>query len=95
MLPHPLAACLQVTIVPAAPVLRANTTTDIEVRYRPLLVAPAEGVLKLECPELGSYEWQLRLSGTATNPERTLGFSVPLGNRETQVRASVQLGARI
>lgn len=73
-------------IVPDPPVLAPRTTTHLEVRYRPLLVAAGSGTLRLDCPELGTYEWNLGLTGTAGIPERSLGFSVPLGNRETQVR---------
>lgn len=72
-------------VVPATVVLRANASTDVEVRYRPLVVGASEATLKLESAELGLFEWGLRLAGTPTNPERSLGFNVPLGGRETQV----------
>ncbi|PNG51688.1 Hydrocephalus-inducing, partial [Tetrabaena socialis] len=71
--------------VAATTLLRANATTEVEVRYRPLVVASSEATLKLECAELGLYEWALRLAGTPTNPERSLAFNVPLGGRETQL----------
>ena len=75
----------QVSLLPDPPVLAANTTTSLEVCYRPLLVGSSEAKLLLESPELGQYEWGLRITGAAGNPERSLGFSVPLGMRETQV----------
>jgi len=75
----------QVSLLPDPPVLAANTTTSLEVCYRPLLVGSSEAKLLLESPELGQYEWGLRLTGAAGNPERSLGFSVPLGMRETQI----------
>lgn len=71
--------------VPASILLRAGATTEIEVRYRPLVVGSSDALLRLECQELGLFEWALRLSGTPTNPERSLTFNVPLGGRETQV----------
>lgn len=75
----------QVTVYPQPPILKSSATTELELRYRPLLVGNSEATLKLESPELGLYEWALRLGGTAINPERSLAFSVPLGGRETQV----------
>ena len=75
----------QVTVHPDPPVLRASATTELEVRHRPLLVGASEGALRLECRELGAYEWALRLAGTAVGPERGLAFAVPLGGRETQL----------
>jgi hydrocephalus-inducing protein len=73
-----------VTVHPNPPVLRARATTELEVRHRPLLVGSSEGAVRLECAELGCYEWGLRLAGTAVNPERSLAFSAPLGGRDTQ-----------
>mgnify|MGYP001811241453 CR=1 FL=1 len=75
----------QVTVHPDPPVLKGGATMELDVRYRPLLVGAADATLRLECPELGLYEWGLRLAGTAVNPERGLAFSVPLGGREAQV----------
>jgi len=74
-----------VTLHPDPPFLRAGATTELEVRHRPLLVGATDAALRLESPELGLYEWGLRLAGTAVNPERALTFSVPLGGREAQV----------
>lgn len=82
----------QVTVHPDPPVLKAGATTELEVRYRPLLVGAADAALRLECAELGLYEWGLRLAGTAVNPERGLAFSVPLGGREAQVFRWVPAG---
>lgn len=67
--------------------LASSSTTPLEVRFRPLLVGTSDAMLRLESPELGLYEWKLKLTGAATNPGRSLGFSVPLGMRDTQVRA--------
>lgn len=78
---------MQVSLVPPAPVLPPGVTTPLEVRYRPLLVGSSEAVLALDSTELGLYEWRLKLTGAPTIPERPLTFSVPLGARETQVRA--------
>ncbi|KXZ49496.1 hypothetical protein GPECTOR_21g722 [Gonium pectorale] len=72
-------------VVPATVLVRAGATADVEVRYRPLVVGSQEGTLRLECPELGAFEWALRLGGTPTNPERGLTYNVPLGAREAQV----------
>jgi hydrocephalus-inducing protein len=55
------------------------------VGYRPLLVSASEATLQIESPELGLFEWGLKLAGLSTNPERSLTFNVPLGSRETQV----------
>jgi hypothetical protein len=65
-------------------VLRGAATTELEVRFRPLLVGACDATLKLECPELGLHEWGLKLAGAAVNPERGLAFSVPLGGRGAQ-----------
>lgn len=73
----------QVT-VPATVVVPANSLGSVEVSYRPLLVAQAEASLKLESAELGAFEWQLKLAGLPTNPERSMTFNVPLGQSETQ-----------
>lgn len=71
--------------VPATITLPPNSHHTVPVSYRPLLVGEQEGSLKIESPELGVYEWGLKLVGVATNPEKALAFSVPLGGRETQV----------
>jgi hydrocephalus-inducing protein len=76
---------VQVSLSQEPPVLAASSTTALEVRFRPLLVGSSEAVLRLDSPELGLYEWRLRLTGAPTNPGRSLGFSVPLGTRDTQV----------
>jgi hydrocephalus-inducing protein len=81
---------------PSPPVLRAGTTTELEVRHRPLVVGASEGTLQLESAELGAYEWCLRLAGTAVNPERSLAFSAPLGGRDARVlRFTHFLGDRV
>ncbi|KAG2489301.1 hypothetical protein HYH03_012133 [Edaphochlamys debaryana] len=72
-------------LVPATTVIKGGATAEVEVRYRPLVVGSSEATLKLECPELGVFEWGLRLAGTPTNLERALVFNVPLGGRETQI----------
>lgn len=71
--------------VPPTIVLKGGTTTDIEVKYRPLVVGASEAALKVECAELGVFEWGMKLGGTPTNPERSMAFNVPLGSRETQL----------
>lgn len=53
--------------------------------FRPLLVGESAALLKLEAPELGVNEWELRLVGAATPPDKALTFSTPLGGREAQV----------
>lgn len=73
--------------------LAAGSTTPLEVRFRPLLVGASEAVLRLDSPELGLYEWRLRLTGAPTNPGRSLAFSVPLGTRDTQVGGQLQRAA--
>ena len=81
------ASCVnkQVLLAPTT-LLPANSVTAIDVGYRPLLVGDAfEVPLLLECPELGLFQWGLKLVGVATNPERSMAFNVPLGSRETQV----------
>ncbi len=78
---------MQVSVVPDPPVLAPRTTTPLEVRFRPVVVGSSVESLRLECAELGLYEWQLCLGGSATVPERSIGFSVPLGSRDTQARA--------
>jgi hydrocephalus-inducing protein len=72
-------------VVPAKITVPANSMAQMEVGYRPLLVAETEAVLKVDSLELGLFEWKLKLAGLSTNPERSLAFNVPLGSRETQV----------
>ncbi len=72
-------------VVPAKLTVAANSVAQVEVGYRPLLVSESEATLKIDSPELGLYEWGLKLAGISTNPERSLAFNVPLGSRETQV----------
>lgn len=71
-------------IVPATITLPARGSVDVEVKFRPLVVGPAEASLKLECTELGLFEWTLKLAGLPTAPERPLAFSCALGSKETQ-----------
>jgi hypothetical protein len=85
--PEPESFCLQVTLVPPAPVLSPGVTTSLDIRFRPLLVGSSEASLRLDSTELGLYEWKLKLTGAPTIPERPLTFSVPLGTREVQVRS--------
>jgi hydrocephalus-inducing protein len=73
-----------VTVAPST-VLPPYSVTPITVSYRPLLVGEAEAALKLECPELGAYEWGLKLRGASTPPEKAITFNAPLGVRETHV----------
>jgi hydrocephalus-inducing protein len=77
---------VQVSLSQDPPVLAANSTTALEVRFRPLLVGSSDAVLRLDSPELGLYKWKLKVTGAPTNPGRSLAFSVPLGTRDTQVR---------
>lgn len=79
----------QVSLLPDPPVLPPLSTTALDVHFRPLLVGSSDASLRLDSAELGSYEWALRLTGASTNPERSLAFSVPLGTRDTHVRAHV------
>lgn len=71
--------------VPANLTVPAGTTANLEVAYRPLLVAEAEASLKLSSKALGVYDYQLKLKGAAAGPEGSLAISVPLGGSETQV----------
>lgn len=65
--------------------LAAKSTTDVTVSYRPLLVGSKDARLTLSSKELGVYEYSLKLQGMDVIPERSVGFSVPLGARDTQV----------
>lgn len=76
----------QVTVASSLTVL-AGETVELEVPYRPLLLAEAEASLKLSSKALGVYEYLLRLKGTPAGPEGSLTFNVPLGSSETQVCA--------
>ncbi len=76
--------------MPTEVVIKGNSSTEVDVRYRPLVVRASEALLTLEGPELGVYEYRLALQGTSTNPERQLTFSVPLGSADTQVGAALQ-----
>lgn len=87
-----MCCCLQVVLVPAAPVLPPGVTTPLEVRFRPLLVGSSDATLKLDSTELGLYEWKLKLTGAPTIPEKPLAFSVPLGTREVQVGVGCRVG---
>ena len=71
--------------LPTSFTVPAGTTANLEIAYRPLLVAEAEASLKLSSKALGVYEYQLKLKGNAAGPEGSLTISVPLGSSETQV----------
>ena len=43
---------LQVTLHPDPPVLGPNSTTTLEVRYRPLLVGSSDAVLRLDSQKI-------------------------------------------
>ena len=73
-------------LVPANLTVAAGSTANLEVTYRPLLVAEAEASLKLSSKALGVYDYQLKLKGAAAGPDGSLAITVPLGGSETQVR---------
>lgn len=72
-------------VIPTSVLLKGNSSVDIDIKYRPLNVGEASASLKMECPELGLYEYGLRLAGLPTNSERSMTFNAPLGSREAQV----------
>lgn len=72
-------------LVPAEIELPPKQTTDVAVQYRPLLVGTSEASLSLQSKELGTYDFALKLVALDITPERSVGFSVPLGARDTQV----------
>lgn len=45
----------------------------------------ATAKLSMQCKALGAYEHALTLRGAPAGPERSMAFSVPLGNTETQL----------
>lgn len=72
-------------VVPASIVVQPSSTASLDVAYRPLLAAESAATLKLTSKELGLYQYALRLKGAPAGPERSMAFSVALGNTETQV----------
>jgi hydrocephalus-inducing protein len=70
--------------VPASVVLRAKAVTEVSVQYRPLLVAEKDAAVKFSSPDLGEFDYKLRLKGVPTGPERQLEFNVPLGSSEVK-----------
>jgi len=68
--------------VPEEMEVKAKASAELEVAFRPVLVANTEATLILECAALGRYEYKLQLRATPTGPERALSFSAPLGARE-------------
>lgn len=74
-------------MVPSSLTVAAGETAELEVPYRPLLVAESEASLKLSSKALGVYEYLLKLKGTPAGPEGNLTINVPLGSSETQVRS--------
>ena len=72
-------------VVPASIVVQPHSTASLEVAYRPLLAVESAATLKLTSKELGLYQYALRLKGAPAGPERSMAFSVALGNTETQV----------
>ena len=75
-------------VVPTSVTVPAGGSANMEVAYRPLLVAEAEASLKLSSKALGMYEYLLKLKGTAAGPEGSLNITCPLGSSETQVSLS-------
>ena len=75
-------------LVPANLTVPAGSVANLEVAYRPLLVAEVEASLKLSSKALGVYDYQLKLKGAAAGPEGSLAIAVPLGGSETQVPTS-------
>ena len=71
--------------MPPSVVVQPNSTASLDVAYRPLLAAESAATLKLTSKELGLYQYALRLKGAPAGPERSMAFSVALGNTETQV----------
>ena len=72
-------------MVPSSVTVPAGASANVEVAYRPLLVAEGDASLKLSSKALGTYEYQLKLKGTAAGPEGSLSITVPLGSSEAQV----------
>lgn len=72
------------TKVPTSVVLKPHSTTDVEVKFRPLVLVDKEASLIFKSPDLGDYEWRLHLKSVPTGPERGIEFSVPLGSGETK-----------
>jgi len=72
-------------MVPSSVTVPAGSSANVEVAYRPLLVAEGDASLKLISKALGTYEYQLKLKGTAAGPEGSLSITVPLGSSEAQV----------
>lgn len=72
-------------MVPSSVTVPAGSSANVDVAYRPLLVAEGDASLKLSSKALGTYEYQLKLKGTAAGPEGSLSITVPLGSSEAQV----------
>ncbi|KAA6425822.1 MAG: hypothetical protein FRX49_04197, partial [Trebouxia sp. A1-2] len=71
-------------MVPSSVTVSAGSSANVEVAYRPLLVVEGDASLKLSSKALGTYEYQLKLKGTAAGPEGSLSITVPLGSSEAQ-----------
>jgi hydrocephalus-inducing protein len=70
--------------VPPTITVEPGAAAQVAVSFRPLLVGSETATLKLECAELGLFEWDVKLAGLPTNPEKALSFNVPLGGREAK-----------
>ena len=72
-------------VVPASIVVQPSSTASLDVAYRPHQAAESAPTLKQTTKALGRYQYALRLKGAPAGPERSMAFSVALGNTETQV----------
>ncbi|CAD7699389.1 unnamed protein product [Ostreobium quekettii] len=72
-------------VLPNDITLKPAGVCEVQLAYRPLLVAEKKAALVLKCEELGVYEYELSLKGVPAGPEQSLSFSVPLGSQETQM----------
>lgn len=71
-------------ILPEDLALRPGADTQIEIKYRPLLVTETASSLTLASAELGDYAYDLKLQGSNAGLERSIAFNVPLGTKETK-----------
>ena len=70
--------------LPDEMLLKPNSETAIEVKYRPLLVEECEAPLTFTSEELGVYSYTLNLKGLSPGLERSLMFNVPLGSKDVK-----------
>lgn len=64
--------------------LEPHDEAAISIGFMPLLVSEQEAVLTYTCPDIGQYQYNLKLVGQKSPAQGTIQFKVPLGASETK-----------